>query len=127
MYISLSFDKCLQLCNCHAVKVNSSIVPNTSLLTFCSQPPSYLQTLMTSYLFPVSRVLLVWNHTICRLLCVDFLLSIMCLQSIHALCISSTFLGEGNGDPLQCSCLEDPRDGGTGGLPSMESHRVRHD
>ena len=28
-----------------------------------------------------------------------------------------------NGSPLQCSCLENPRDGG---LPSMGSHRVRH-
>ena len=33
---------------------------------------------------------------------------------------------EGNGNPLQCSCLENPRDGGACGLPSMESHRVRH-
>ena len=32
--------------------------------------------------------------------------------------------GEGNGNPLQCSCLENPRDGG---LPSMGSHRVGHD
>ena len=23
-----------------------------------------------------------------------------------------TYLGEGNGNPLQCSCLENPRDGG---------------
>ena len=35
--------------------------------------------------------------------------------------------GEGNGNPLQCSCLENPRDGGPGGLPSMGSHRVGHD
>ena len=39
--------------------------------------------------------------------------------------------GEGNGNPLQCSCLENPRDGGAwwavGGLPSMGSHRVGHD
>ena len=35
--------------------------------------------------------------------------------------------GEGNGNPLQCSCLENPRDGEPGGLPSMGSHRVRHD
>ena len=88
---------------------------------------------------------------------------------------SLSCIGEGNGNPLQCSCLENPRDGGawwaavhrvvksrtrlsdftftfhfhalekemathssvlawripgTGepvGLPSMESHRVRHD
>ena len=35
--------------------------------------------------------------------------------------------GKGNGNPLQCSCLENPRDGGAGGLPSMGSHRVGHD
>ena len=35
--------------------------------------------------------------------------------------------GEGNGNPLQCSCLENPRDGEPGGLQSMGSHRVRHD
>ena len=36
--------------------------------------------------------------------------------------------GEGNGNPLQCSCLENPRDGaGPGGLPSLGLHRVRHD
>ena len=33
-------------------------------------------------------------------------------------------LGEGNGNPLQCSCLENPRAGESGGLPSMGSHRV---
>ena len=36
-------------------------------------------------------------------------------------------IGEGNGNPLQCSCLENPRDGEPGGLPSMGSHRVWHD
>ena len=35
--------------------------------------------------------------------------------------------GEGNGNPLQCSCLENPRDGEPGRLPSMGSHRDRHD
>ena len=35
--------------------------------------------------------------------------------------------GEGNGNPLQCSCLENPRDGEPGGLSSLESHRVGHD
>ena len=35
--------------------------------------------------------------------------------------------GEGNGNPLQCSCLENPRDGKPGGLPSLCSHRVGHD
>ena len=32
---------------------------------------------------------------------------------------------EGNGNPLQCSCLENPRE--PSGLPSMGSHRVGHD
>ena len=35
--------------------------------------------------------------------------------------------GEGNGNPLQYSCLENPRDGEPGGLPSIGSHRVGHD
>ena len=35
--------------------------------------------------------------------------------------------GEGNGKPLQCSCLENPSNRGEpGGLPSVGSHRVRH-
>ena len=40
---------------------------------------------------------------------------------------SHSCIGEGNGNPLQCSCLENPRDGEPGGLPSMGSHRVGHD
>ena len=40
---------------------------------------------------------------------------------------SLSCIGEGNGNPLQCSCLENPRDEEPGGLPSMGSHRVRHD
>ena len=40
---------------------------------------------------------------------------------------SLSCIGEGNGNPLQCSCLENPRDGGACGLPSMGSHRVGHD
>ena len=34
---------------------------------------------------------------------------------------SLSCIGEGNGNPLQCSCLENPRDGEPGGLPSMGS------
>jgi len=40
---------------------------------------------------------------------------------------SLSCIREGNGNPLQCSCLENPRDGEPGGLPSMGLHRVRHD
>ena len=36
-------------------------------------------------------------------------------------------IGEGNGNPLQRSCLENPRGGEPSGLPSMGSHRVGHD
>ena len=32
-----------------------------------------------------------------------------------------------NGNPLQYSCLEIPRTGKPGGLPSMGLHRVGHD
>ena len=41
--------------------------------------------------------------------------------------LATSCIGEGNGNPLQCSCLESPRDGEPGGLPSMGSHRVGHD
>ena len=40
---------------------------------------------------------------------------------------SLSCIGGGNGNPLQCSCLENPRDGEPGGLPSLGSHRVGHD
>ena len=36
-------------------------------------------------------------------------------------------IGEGNGTPLQCSCLENPRDGGAWWAAVMGSHRVGHD
>ena len=39
---------------------------------------------------------------------------------------SLSCIGEGNGNPLLCSCLENPRVGEPGGLPSMGSHRVGH-
>ena len=32
---------------------------------------------------------------------------------------SLSCIGEGDGNPLQCSCLENPRDGKPGELPSM--------
>ena len=35
--------------------------------------------------------------------------------------------GEGNGNPLQYSCLENPTDRGPGRLQSMGSQRVGHD
>ena len=44
-------------------------------------------------------------------------------QSLKYL-LASPYPGEGNSSPLQCSCLENPRDGG---LPPVGSHRVGHD
>ena len=41
--------------------------------------------------------------------------------------LSLSCIGEGNGNPLQCSCLETPRDEEPDGLLSMGSHRVGHD
>ena len=35
-------------------------------------------------------------------------------------------LSDAGGNPLQCSCLENPRTAEPGGLPSMGSHRVGH-
>ena len=40
--------------------------------------------------------------------------------------LSFSCIGEGNDNPLQCSCLENPRDGGAWWLPSMGLHRVGH-
>ena len=40
---------------------------------------------------------------------------------------SLSCIGEGNGNPLQYSCLENPGMGEPGGLPSLGSHRVGHD
>ena len=40
---------------------------------------------------------------------------------------SLSCIGEGNGNPLQCSCLENPRDRKPGWLLSVGSHGVGHD
>ena len=40
---------------------------------------------------------------------------------------SLSCIGEGNGNPLQCSCLENPRDGGAWCAAVYGSHRVGHD
>ena len=40
--------------------------------------------------------------------------------------LSLSCIGEGNGNPLQCYCLENPRDREAGVLPSMGLHTVGH-
>ena len=47
---------------------------------------------------------------------------IMVFQCLYKL----WYLGEGNGHPLQYSCLENPMNGGAWQVWSMESQRVRH-
>ena len=44
----------------------------------------------------------------------------------YGFCSSYVWIGEGNGTPLQYSCLENPMDRGPGGLQSMGSLRVGH-
>ena len=45
----------------------------------------------------------------------------------HDWATSLSRIGEGNGNPLQCSCLENPRDGGTWWAAVYGVTRVRHD
>ena len=45
----------------------------------------------------------------------------------QATSFSLSRIGEGNGNPLQCSCLENPRDGGAWWAAVYGSHRVGHD
>ena len=40
---------------------------------------------------------------------------------------SLSCIGEGYGNPLQCSCLENPKDGGAWWAAGYGSHRVGHD
>ena len=49
------------------------------------------------------------------------------LRVEHYYATSLSRIGEGNGNPLQCSCLENPGTEEPGGLPSMGLHRVGHD
>ena len=45
----------------------------------------------------------------------------------HLWATSLSCLGEGNGNPLQCSCLENPRDRGAWWAAVSGAHRVGHD
>ena len=52
--------------------------------------------------------------------------SVGSLRVRHDRVTSLSHIGEGNGNPLQCSCLENLRNGEPCGLLSMGSHRVGH-
>ena len=47
-------------------------------------------------------------------------------ERLHFHC-SLSCIGEGNGNPPHCSCLENSKDRGPSGLLSMGSHRIGHD
>ena len=49
------------------------------------------------------------------------------LRAVGSIPELGRILGEGNGNPLQYSCLENPVDRGAGGLQSMRLQRVKHD
>ena len=55
--------------------------------------------------------------------------SVLSLRVGHdwAASLSLSCIGEGNGNPLQCPCLENTRVREPGGLPPMGSHRVGHE
>ena len=46
---------------------------------------------------------------------------------ICELCFNKAYIGEGNGNPLQCSCLENLRDGGALWAAVYWVARVGHD
>ena len=50
-----------------------------------------------------------------------------CILSPYLFNLYAKYIREGNGSPLQYSCLENPMDGGACWLKSMGSRRVGHD
>ena len=56
-----------------------------------------------------------------------FIMQKLALKHMLFLTVSSKKCREGDGTPLQYSCLENPMDEEPGGLPSMGLHRVGHD
>ena len=66
-----------------------------------------------------------WTEEPCRLQSMGSLESDTTERPHFPFSLSCT--GEGNGNPLQCSRLENPRDGEPGGLQSMGSNRIRQD
>ena len=93
----------------------SLIIFLSPCLTYSSRE-AYRLCHLTDFCFPLKRKVAEYGVTKSQTWLSDFTFT------FHFSCT-----GEGNGNPLQCCCLENPRAGETGGLPSMGSHRVRHD
>ena len=103
-------------------------VPNCPFLQRLVTERFRAPTLITPYLFlPVGLKLVSFNGTLCEV-GVGRFLEIMSNQHPEiGVCLSVFYFRAGNGNPLQCSCLEIPGTEEPSGLPSVGSHRVRHD
>ena len=67
-----------------------------------------------SYIYVIFQILFhYWHYKILNIVpCATQQVLVVCLLLISYLSRSMYLLGEGNGNPLQYSCLENPRDGG---------------
>ena len=88
----------------------------------------FMWTLMLCHKTFQSRRQILANitHLPCVRCSVESFTYIISFNLPHATSLSLSCIGEGNGNPLRCSCLENPGTGEPGGLPSMGSHRVGH-
>ena len=102
----------------------SCVLMNKSLYNFyaihCSHSVKAMATHSSTFAWKIT-----WTEEPGRLQSMGSLESDM-TEQLH-FHFSLSCIGEGNGNPLQCSCLENPRDGKPGGLPSMGSHGIGHD
>ena len=116
----------MQLCNDSKQDVESFHHPrNFPHVAFQSLPQAIL-LISISILVGHSWNSYKWNYTVCTLLYLDSFMKYNILKFIHVCSCWTTihsflllnnvplydYSGEGNGNPLQCSCLEKPRDGG---------------
>ena len=67
----------------------------------------------------------VFEYLLCDVFFPIQILGVLNQLQVNIICLAAVN-GEGNGTPLQYSCLENPMDGGPGGLQSMGSLRVGH-
>ena len=116
--------------------LNFKIVWIPSLVYVCVKPCIDRVSIFLSFSFVVAYVLLsekaTATHSSTLAWKIPWLeepgrLQSMGLLRVHHFHFSLSCIGEGNGNPLQGSCLENPGTGEPGGLPSMGSTRVRHD
>ena len=114
------------------------LTPSSSGLTW--DPTSFWRPPLTSWVLPQNSSYLSHNTDHMRYLHVNvsvFLSTSLVAQRLKASASNVGDLGsipglgrspgEGNGNPLQYSCLENPTDRGPGRPQSMGSQRVRHD